>query len=240
MRLVRFDAVKSTNDTALEMARRGEPEGTVVIAGHQTKGRGRRGRSWWGAPGESLFMSVILRPDLPAEEFCRLSFVASLAVAEHLSCEHTLDARVKWPNDVLIDGRKIAGILVETTHAAGQRAAVVGIGVNVNQRSFPPELADLATSVMLETGSEVDVERIAQALAETIFAYYEQYIANGFEEILNRWRKYMWGIGRQAEVRMEGRVLRGAISGVDSTGALVIRDDSGREHTIVSADSITF
>ena len=221
------DEVGSTNDIALDMARSGAPEGTVVMARSQTKGRGRRGRSWYAKPGESVIVSVVLRPDLPAN---RLAFAAGVAVAECLMQVCGLDATLKWPNDVLINERKISGILVEAT----QGAAVVGIGVNVKQTEFTPELEETATSVMREGGSWAEVSRIAEGIVDRLFATHQL----SFEEILTRWRKYMWGLGRSVEVTAECETVSGTIAGVDSDGALLIDQDGGVRR-IVAADAIS-
>jgi BirA family biotin operon repressor/biotin-[acetyl-CoA-carboxylase] ligase len=247
IRIHRFDTVSSTNDVALQMARAGEPEGTVVLARSQSAGRGRRGRTWLDEPGTCVLMSAMLRPDLPPDRFPELSFVASLSVAEYLRRAFAFEPALKWPNDVLIRERKAAGVLVETTGGFGAKslpkhscgAVVVGIGLNVNQTRFPPEIADSATSVAIETGSPQDVDAAALSLAEALFANYEAYLARGFEEILSRWRKYMWGAGRQASVETEGRVLQGIILGVDCSGALLLHESSGEVHVIRAADSLT-
>ena len=230
----RFETVDSTNDVALAMARDGASEGTVVTALLQTKGRGRRGRAWFGAEGESVLMSIVLRPQVAAPRFAELSFVASLSVAERLQREGCENAALKWPNDVLANGRKIAGILIETTG----EAAIVGVGVNVNQRDFPKQIRQSATSLMLETGSPRDVERLSEDLARDVLSNYELYRSRGFEEILRRWEKYMWGAGCSVEVLGEGYHLQGRIAGVDSSGALLVIDEEGKEHSVVAASEV--
>lgn len=229
-----FETVGSTNDIALDLARDGEPEGLVITATSQLSGRGRRGRTWVDEPGQAIIMSVILRPDIPASEMSRLSFVASLAVAEWLTSECGLDCALKWPNDVLVGGGKIAGILIEL---AGP-AVVAGIGVNVNQRQFPDDLADSATSVAIETRQSYDIPALTNSLAGSLFGVYERFLASGFEEILADWRKYIWGVGESVEIATEGRTLNGIIRGVDSEGALLLQNAGGL-HTIHSADAIT-
>ena len=129
--IYRFEEVGSTNDIALGMARHGASEGTVVITRSQTKGRGRRGRKWFARPGESVIMSVVLRPELPLNRYSELAFVAAVAVAECLEDKCGLEPSLKWPNDVLVGDRKIAGILIESERGA----AIVGIGMNVLQNS---------------------------------------------------------------------------------------------------------
>lgn len=226
----RFEEVGSTNDIALEMARAGAREGTVVTARGQSKGRGRRGRRWFARPGESILMSVILRPKLPLNRYSELSFVAAVGLAQCLKTQCGLKASLKWPNDVLVGDRKVAGILVE----AGQGAAIVGIGVNVNQSEFPPELMDKASSLAVETGAKLDVDTLMQSVLKYLFAAYEL----PFEEILTRWRKYMWGLGRSVEVAAECGTVSGTIAGIDSDGALLIDQDGGARR-IVAADSVS-
>ena len=238
-RIHHFEVVDSTNDVALELARRGEPEGTVVTAGRQLQGRGRRGRVWWDEPGQSVLISAILTPGKPLQDLPQVTFVASLAVAECLCAAYGLDVLLKWPNDVLSGGKKIAGILVELAFLRTGTAAVVGIGLNVNQMRFPPDLADTATSVALETGRCWDVEESSLDLVDALFTEYENYQHRGFEEILRRWRKYMWGCGGHSEVISGGRTLEGTMVGVDSTGALILRDANGEQHVIHAADAIS-
>jgi BirA family biotin operon repressor/biotin-[acetyl-CoA-carboxylase] ligase len=226
----RFEEVGSTNDIALEMARAGAQEGTVVTARGQSKGRGRRGRRWLAKPGESILMSVILRPKLPLNRYSELSFVAAVALAQCLRTQCGLEVSLKWPNDALIGERKVAGILVE----AGQGAAIIGIGVNVNQSGFPPELADTAASLAIETGAELDVDALMQSVLKYLFAAYQL----PFEEILARWRKYMWGLGCSVEVITEGEAISGAIAGVDEDGALLVKQDGGITRRVMAADAI--
>ncbi len=227
--LHRFDSVGSTNDVALEMAREGSPEGTVVTTLSQTKGRGRRGRQWVASPGESVILSAVLRPKLSIERYQELAFAAAVAVAEMVETECCLQPKLKWPNDVLVRDRKLCGILVEHTDGA----AVVGIGVNVRQMEFAPEIADTATSIALEGGTCTDTAKLTEALAERLFAVY----ALEFKEILARWRKYMWGAGRLVEVVSEGGSVSGTIAGIDDDGALLIQTDDGQRR-IIAADAI--
>lgn len=225
----RFDSVGSTNDVALEMAHEGAPEGTVVVAQSQTKGRGRRGRQWFDEPGQGIILSAILRPDIPAERYSQLAFVAAVAVGEMIESECGLVPQLKWPNDVLVGDRKLCGILVEATNGA----AVVGIGVNARQTDFPPELMEIATSIALEGGVCSDVEMLTGALIRRLFSVY----ALGFEEILGRWRKYMWGVGRLVEVVTADGSVSGHISGIDTDGALLI-DEDGNLRRIIAVDAI--
>lgn len=225
----RFDEVGSTNDVALEMARSGAPEGTVVVAKNQTRGKGRRGRSWLAKPGDSIMLSAILRPETPLTRYSELAFVAGVAAAELLEVDCGLRPSLKWPNDVLIDDKKLVGILVEVANGA----AVIGIGINILQTELPPEISDRATSVAIEGGCCTDVERLTERLIRILFAF----CARPFEEIMTQWRKYMWGIGRSVAVDTEGGTISGSIAGVDADGALLIDTPDGARR-IIAADAI--
>lgn len=223
-----FDEVSSTNDIAIEMAGSGAPEGTVVLARSQTKGRGRRGRLWLAKPGENIMLTAIVRPTIPMARYSELAFVAAVAAAELIeSCG--LRPSLKWPNDVLIGEKKLVGILVE----AANGAAVIGIGVNVLQTDLPPEIRDKATSIAIEGGTIKNIDELTDRLVRVLFAIYPL----PFKEILDRWRKYMWGVGRPVEVETVGGTVSGIIAGVDYDGALLLKTADGR-HRIIVADAI--
>ncbi len=234
--ILTYDTVDSTNDIALQMAREGAPEGICIAARRQLKGRGRRGRTWFDSAGESVLISIVFRPRIPLDRFHELSFVASLAVAEHLRNCFGIEAKLKWPNDVLIRGLKVAGVLVEIERST--EAAVVGVGINVNQRKLPISLAQTATSVFIETETEHDVTQLTKTFAQTIADEYEHYIESDFEDIRGRWLNNMWGLDKLAEVRLEPETLVGTIAGLDKSGALLLRDSAGIEHTIHAADAV--
>lgn len=218
------------------MAREGAPEGTCVTAQRQLKGRGRRGRTWFDSPGESVLMSIIFRPKIPLGRFHELSFVVSLAIAEHLRTYFGLETMLKWPNDVLVRGMKIAGVLVEIEHSTG--AAIVGVGINVNQRELPPSLVHAATSILLETGIEQDITQATETFGQAIVDEYKHYLESGFEDIRARWLNNMWGLDKWAKVQLESETLVGIVTGLDKSGALLLRDSTGTVHTIHAADAV--
>ena len=222
----RLDSTGSTNEVAAYMAWTGAPEGTVIMARLQTQGRGRRGRQWHAQAGQNLLMSVVLRPTFPAARFYELAFVAAVAVAGCLE-ECGVRVALKWPNDVLVDENKIAGILVET--AAG--AAIMGVGIDVLQCDFQTDLRTQPTSLDLCDSKCLDVDELADTLLRHLFSAYEL----PFKEILVRWRKYMWGLGRKVTVVTEEGPQTGIICGVADDGALEL--DDGRLR-IVSAEAI--
>jgi BirA family biotin operon repressor/biotin-[acetyl-CoA-carboxylase] ligase len=231
--LHRYDAVTSTNDLAMRMADEGASEGTAVIAREQGAGRGRRGRCWVSPPDCGVYLSIVLRPRVPSSELWQLAFVAALSLAEaveHVSC---VSSRIKWPNDVLVNGRKIAGILVEARRAArsSESAAVVGLGLNVNSTDFPPELAEIATSMAIEEGKRFALRTVEQEVLDAFRARYEQYVADGFGPILEAWKGLDCTVGRDVEVRTTDHILEGTAVEVTPLGNLVIdcRDGTRRE-----------
>lgn len=217
--VLRLGEVASTQAVAFALAGEGAPDRTVVVADHQTAGRGRFGRRWLDEPGASLLVSILLRPRLEPSRLPLLSYAAAVAVAEALEAAAGLAGRLKWPNDVLVDGRKIAGILLESR--IGQApAVVVGIGVNVAQRAFPPDLAPRVTSVALAGGRSTDREALLAALLESFDAWRGRLEGEGFAAVRERWLALSDTLGRP--VRVDGRV--GIAVDLDAEGALVLRD----------------
>jgi len=218
--------VGSTNEWAKELATYGAQEGTVVIAETQTRGRGRLGRGWVSPIG-GLWFSLILRPNLRPVEAAKLTFVAGLAVAKVLREMFGLKVETKWPNDVLVNGKKICGILTEmNTTGETVNFVVVGVGVNANfdvEKVFPEELIRVTTSLENELGRKVRLEKLFTGLLETIENLYELYIRKGFNPILEEWKGYAGFLGRRVEVTSPTEKLSGLALDVDRDGALVIR-----------------
>lgn len=250
--VVRRESVVSTQSVALELAEQGAPDRTVVIAEHQTGGRGRRGARWEDEPGASLLVSVVLRPSLAPACLPMLSYVAAVAVAEALAAVAPVVPRLKWPNDVLIGGRKIAGILLETkTVVAGaaspgmtegglfkeagapsrQITTIMGIGINLGQRQFPPALGDRATSVAIETGLSVDREALLTALVDRFDVWRQRLEAEGFDVVRRRWLALSDTIGRA--VTVDG--ASGVALDLDADGALILDTGGGRRRVLAGA-----
>ncbi|MDO8683505.1 MAG: biotin--[acetyl-CoA-carboxylase] ligase [Armatimonadota bacterium] len=187
-KILHYDSVTSTNDIARELISRQADEGTVVIAAEQTMGRGRRGRKWISPPGVNLLVSIILRPQVETIRLPELAFVVAIAVARYLIDELRLPAKVKWPNDVRVNGKKIAGVLIETIPGVDKNApwAIAGIGLNINWADLPSEIAGLATSVLLETGRETDIESALSGILDSFDAAYRDYCCKGLSEILEQ------------------------------------------------------
>jgi len=230
------DKTGSTNDDARELALRGAAAGTVVIAEEQGKGRGRLGREWHSPAGVNLMFSVILRPSLPAEKVGLVTIAAGVAMARAVRGLCGLDARIKWPNDVRVSGKKLAGILAEA--GGGTAYVVLGVGLNVNldAAALPEELKKIATSLLAETGREwrrADVFRRAMEELEAAMAALE----SDAGAILSEWRDLAEVMGKRVRVETPGGVFTGTAAGIRESGALVIKDDaSGREREIVAGD----
>ena len=221
----RIDSVSSTNDLASEMARNGAPEGTVVIAKEQTSGRGRHGRTWLSPEG-GLYLSVILRPETPSNQVWQIGFVASLSSAEAITKLTNIPANVKWPNDVLIHGRKICGILIEAANRTSNiQQVIVGIGINVEARPLSDEIADKATSICAESGRNLTAFDIEETLLQILSRRYEEYLTTGFLPILNVWNLLDCTAGREIEAHTPTRTIRGTALKVDSDGNLLVDAD---------------
>ncbi|RMD83575.1 MAG: biotin--[acetyl-CoA-carboxylase] ligase [Candidatus Dadabacteria bacterium] len=227
----------STNDDAAALARQGAPEGTVVLAERQTAGRGRMGRRWASLPGRSVTLSCVLRPPIPPAEAPRLSLVAALAVACAMEAEG-LRARIKWPNDVLLGGRKVCGILTEIEAEADTvHFVIAGIGLNVNttRDEFPPELRESATSMRIDAGRRFDRARITAALLQSLERWYGRFLGEPFDRLAAEWNRRSVTVGRRVRVTGAGEAIEGCCLGIDGDGALLVNDGL-RTHRVVAGD----
>lgn len=235
-----FDACPSTNAMAATWAREGAPEGALVIAEHQTAGRGRLGRTWDDAPGQNLLFSLVLRPSLPSHRLGLVTLAGGVAVAEAVA-EWTAPVvpRIKWPNDVLLNGRKCCGMLLESSLGA-DGFVVLGVGLNVNQDVFPPPLAERATSLRLETGRLIPrVALLTAALAR--MEHWTDRLAAGADAALHEaFVARMVGVGEPAAVCLAGGgpPVEGVIEGIDADGALRFR--MGDTVRALHAGDVTF
>ena len=229
-----LDEVDSTQAEIARLAAAGAPEGTVVTARHQRAGRGRRGRGWWDGAGESLLVSVLLRPSLPVAEAPPLTFLGALAVAVAVEAEGVAPG-IRWPNDVLVDGRKLAGILAEAATTAEGRLdrVVLGIGINVDQVGFPDELADRAVSLRMLTGRRHDVGRVRDRLLGALDAGYRELRARGGAGLRAAWRRRSVTLGARVRTA-DGR--EGVAEDVDEAGALIVRVEDGSRLRVTAGE----
>jgi BirA family transcriptional regulator, biotin operon repressor / biotin---[acetyl-CoA-carboxylase] ligase len=227
-RLVAFDAIDSTNEEAKRRAREGAAEGLLVWGREQLAGRGRRGRSFASPPG-NLYMSVLLRPEQSAVEAAQLSFAAALAVGEAAASllPDATRLRYKWPNDVLIDGRKLSGVLLESQASSegGLEWLVIGMGVNLASH---PEGLEFPAISLRAAGAVVTVEAMLVAVAERFLFWYEHWRRAGFASLREPWLARAQGLGGDIRVRLQGGELFGRFAGLDEEGALLLEDAAGR------------
>jgi BirA family biotin operon repressor/biotin-[acetyl-CoA-carboxylase] ligase len=215
--VVRRDVVPSTQAIAFQLADEGAADGTVVVAEHQTAGRGRQGRAWHDEAGANLLASILVRPRLEPAELPLLSYVAAIAVAEALAGAAGLATRLKWPNDVLVGGRKIAGILLESRLGA-DAVVVIGMGINVGQRAFPAAVEGQATSVRLEGGRDLSRDALLAAVLDRFDHWRRCLQTEGFPPVRGRWTDLSATLGREVRV---GSVA-GVATGLDDDGALLV------------------
>jgi BirA family biotin operon repressor/biotin-[acetyl-CoA-carboxylase] ligase len=230
-RLLVRETAASTNDELRALAEDGAPGGLVLLALKQTAGRGRRGAAWFSPPGESLAFSILVRPEEPKALWPRLALATGIAVAEAAESFGTV-AGIKWPNDVWIGRRKLAGILVE----AGRDYAIVGIGLNVNSTAFPPEVADIATSLWIETALEHPRHEVLAAIIRS-FARRSREIGSDFDRLLDSVRQRCVLTGRLVSLSTSGGPRQGIIEGIAPGGELLLRTETGLER-LIQADEV--
>jgi BirA family transcriptional regulator, biotin operon repressor / biotin---[acetyl-CoA-carboxylase] ligase len=238
----RLGAVTSTQDEAAKLAGTGAAEGTVVTATHQRAGRGRRSRQWLDVPGESLLMSVVLRPPIAPSTAPQLSLVAAVAVVDALKTAG-VRAAIRWPNDVMVAERKICGILPEaaTARQVSLEHVILGLGLNVNQRDFPGPLGALATSVRIETGRAHPIEEMLGAVLVELEGWYARFLREGLAGergvggLRTAWLERAQSIGRRSRAA-DGR--EGIAVGLAEDGALLLKTDGG-ETVRVFAGEVT-
>jgi BirA family biotin operon repressor/biotin-[acetyl-CoA-carboxylase] ligase len=226
--------IDSTNREAAELARAGAPEGVVVVADHQTAGRGRLGRTWEAPPGSSLLLTVLLRPTLDATRLHLVTMAVALAAADACRAVAGFSPQLKWPNDLMVADRKLAGILAEAAFEGNVvRWAVVGIGLNVNWPvDLPAELADIAVAANHVAGQPVDRERL---LAELLARLEVRY--SSIDSLVKDYRARCATIGRDVRVELGGEVLTGRVADVDDDGHLLVDTGDG-VRTVAAGDVV--
>ena len=233
-RIVYRDVVSSTMDEAVALADAGHPEGTVVLAEEQTAGRGRLDRRWVTGPGENIAFSVVFRPE--PSWMSQLNMAATLGVASAVERLAGVEATVKWPNDVRIGGKKLAGILIESAaDTQGLRHAILGVGINVNlDTSSFPEIAGAATSLMAETGAPLDRADVLRAVLEDLDDLYAE--VRGGRSLTGRWASRLDTLGATVRVRWRDDEMVGRATGVDDEGNLLLTGDDGSVRTAIAGE----
>ena len=234
-----FEQTSSTNDVVERLARDGVREGAVVFAESQTKGRGRLGRTWLSPTRKGLWFSVLLRPELQPQEATQLTIISATALRRAITKVTGLAAEIKWPNDLLLGGKKTAGILTELSAELDRvRHVILGIGVDVNQDAagFPPELRKIATSLKLASGVEISRPELAVEILRELDLNYARMRAGRFSEIADEWEAACVTIGRNVTVHVGERRLRGRAESLDDDGALLLRTEHGHLERVIGGD----
>jgi BirA family biotin operon repressor/biotin-[acetyl-CoA-carboxylase] ligase len=225
----------STNDVAREQARKGARSGFLVAASRQTAGRGRLGRNWESPPDRGLYVSILLRPDLPMTEAGKLTVLSSVATVDAVETVAGLRPQIKWPNDLMLGGRKLAGVLIETEPKENRLAfAVVGIGLNVRHetKDFSPKVRALATSLYLATGRMYRRADLLVALLQAL----ERRLSSPFDEAREAWTASSLTLGQRVTLTTVRGRKHGQALGLDESGALLLRSDSGEVETVTAGD----
>lgn len=234
-----FEQTTSTNDVIEKFARDGVREGVVVFAESQTRGRGRLGRKWDSPARKGLWFSILLRPDLRPQETTQLTVASAIALRRAISSQTRLPIEIKWPNDILISGKKAAGILTEMSAELDRvRHVILGIGIDVNQdaHEFPAELRKIATSLKIENGETLSRPALATAVLRELDIEYSRIGAGEFSEIAAEWMDHCATIGKDVTVQIGDRKIRGRAESLDDDGALILRTEHGRLQRITGGD----
>jgi BirA family transcriptional regulator, biotin operon repressor / biotin---[acetyl-CoA-carboxylase] ligase len=229
-----FASIDSTNDQLKKMV--SAPEFTCIVADQQTAGKGRHGRTWHSAPGDGLYLSVLLCPQGSLSKIPSLSLMAGIAVAEVLIARDIAGVDIKWPNDVLVNDRKVCGVLVEgTSSGSNHHRIILGIGVNLNHRSFPQKLSATATSLMIETGRSVDIDQFCGQLLDRIAHWYERWTLG--DAIISRFQELSsYARGRMVIVTLDDEQITGETAGLTLTGALNVATGDGKIKQIMAGE----
>lgn len=233
-----YDRLDSTQEVVKELAKEGAEEGLVVIAREQLRGRGRMGRVWFSPPG-GLWMSMLLRPKVPPAKAPLLTLMAASSVSEALWRAYGVVGRIKWPNDVLVNGRKICGVLAEVEAEVDRvNYVALGIGVNLNVplNSLPEKVRAEATSLQEVLGKEVDVVDFACKLLTLINAQYLEYLSRRFSNLIESWRSKLIGLGKEVLIKTVDGEIAGLAEDVDEDGALLVKVGSGDVVKVYSGD----
>ena len=235
--VLRFESLPSTNLEAARRATEGAPEGLCIVAEEQTSGRGRLGRQWLSPKGAGLYFSIVLRPTLPQSSWPLLTLMTAVAVHDALLESCALQTDIKWPNDIIAGEKKLCGILAETVDTAGASAVVMGIGINLTEHSYPPELQGVATSIQGVSGRAVDYELVLQTLVKNLTTQYGKFQTNAAGNLAEEWcARSSYCQGKRIRITDGNETFEAITKGLETDGGLVVELDSGDQKVIRAAD----
>jgi len=233
------ESVESTQKIAHRLSNEDEPEGTIIIAEEQRSGKGRMDRTWHSPKYTGIWMSLILRPNIPLTKAPQLTLLTAVAIVQAMEEETGLQPEIKWPNDVLLNGKKVTGILTELQAEADRiHSIIIGIGINVNQKKedFPSELQEKASSLFIEKGEVISRAGLIKSFFKHFEKLYLLYLDQGFFPIKLLWEGYAVSIGKILKARTLTNVIEGKALGITDEGVLKLEDETGFVHHIYSAD----
>lgn len=228
-KIIAHDELDSTNDLAKNLLVEGAEEGTVVLADAQTRGRGRLGRSWYSEKGTGLYFSVLLKPPLAPEQYSQLTLMAAVACVTAINQLTRERASLKWPNDILLNRRKVGGILAEHVLDGPHPGAILGIGINISQSRFPEELQSIATSLQIENQTHPPREELLSFIFNNLEREYQSLLDLGTPPLLDRWRQNSTMLGTPILVTQGAETYSGVAENLDEYGRLVVLLDSGEQ-----------
>ena len=232
-----FDSMESTQNYGKELGKKEPVHGTLILAEEQTAGRGRRGRSWQSEKGANIAMSLCLEPKLRTEHAVGLTLVMALAVAEGIKKVTGREPQIKWPNDIVLNGRKICGILTEMCFKDGGYIVVIGVGINVNNTGFPEDIKGTASSLKLETGAEISREALIASVMECFENYYEIYEQTEDLALLKeQYESMLANKNREVNVLDPKEPYKGTAKGINSAGNLIVVCEDGTEKEVYSGE----
>ncbi|RKQ37641.1 biotin--[acetyl-CoA-carboxylase] ligase [Oceanobacillus halophilus] len=238
-RIIHHESIASTQTIAHDEARNNAPGGTIIIADEQTKGRGRIARNWDSSKGKGIWLSMILRPEIQPHHAPQLTLLTATVLADVLSNYVDINPKIKWPNDILMNNKKMAGILTEMQAEQDQIwYVIIGIGLNVNHSidDLPEGLRNIATSIKMETSKEWLLKDLIQEILVTFERTYEDYLENGFSEIKQKWEGYGFKIGQEIAIKTLKEEWKAPFLGITDDGALLTKSSSGETIELYSAE----
>lgn len=237
-RLFFFDEVDSTNNKARQLAETGVPDGTLVVARKQSAGKGRRGRMWESQPDSGIFMSLLLRPRIGPERASMLTLVAALAVADGIAAATSLKPEIKWPNDVVVDGQKVCGILTEMNADMDDIShVVIGIGINVNMQEFPAEISEVATSLAIKSGQTVNRADLIGLVMKAWERYYRIFLQTAdLTGLMDQYNDWLVNRGKEVKVLAPGGTYPGISHGIDAAGQLLVEKADQTIEAVMSGE----
>jgi BirA family biotin operon repressor/biotin-[acetyl-CoA-carboxylase] ligase len=234
-----FEETTSTNDVIEKLARDGVKEGAVVFAESQTQGRGRMGRKWVSPPRKGLWFSILLRPAMRPAMVTQLTIVAATGLFRAIRAQTGITPEIKWPNDILIRGKKVAGILTELSAELDKVKYVIlgmGVSVNLSAADFPADVRKIATSLRIECGKPVDRAALAIRILQELDHDYHRIGVGEFEAVADEWEEHCATLGQNVLINIGGRTIRGTAESLDTDGALLLRTQHGRLERIIGGD----